>query len=189
MTDVTDSVSSSTLTYSYDNNGNTILKAESNKPGEDLTFDYDVANHLVRTTQGTTVEGRYDYNAQGLRIRHYDSERGNVEYIYDDGAVLEEYASGAGGGLLAHYRYADRLLSLDAPNDGGLQYYLHDALGSTVNLTDSTGSTKVSYWLDPWGHIRNQQGSSVNRMIFTGQEHDENTGLIYFGAEGVKSFV
>jgi RHS repeat-associated protein len=70
----------------------------------------------------------------------------------------------------------------DAPNNGGVQYYHHDALGSTVNLTDSAGSVKVSYTLDPWGHIRNQVGTSVNRQIFTGQEHDENTGLIYFGA-------
>ncbi|MCP3908749.1 MAG: RHS repeat-associated core domain-containing protein, partial [Oceanicoccus sp.] len=27
-----------------------------------------------------------------------------------------------------------------------------------------------------------QQGTSVNRQVFTGQEHDENTGLVYFGA-------
>jgi RHS repeat-associated protein len=63
-----------------------------------------------------------------------------------------------------------------------VQYYHHDALGSTVNLTDSAGSVKVSYTLDPWGHIRNQVGTSVNRQIFTGQEHDEKTGLIFFGA-------
>ncbi|MCP4609306.1 MAG: glycohydrolase toxin TNT-related protein, partial [Planctomycetes bacterium] len=82
--------------------------------------------------------------------------------------------------LLAHYRYADRLLSL---YDGtGTQYYHHDALGSTVNLSDDSGQVQVSYNLDPWGHIRNQTGTTLNRQIFTGQEHDLNTGLIYFGA-------
>jgi RHS repeat-associated protein len=30
--------------------------------------------------------------------------------------------------------------------------------------------------------VRHQVGSSVNRQIFTGQEHDTKTGLIYFGA-------
>ncbi len=178
LTQVADSLASNTITYSYDDNGNTALKADSSKPDEDLVFEYDVANRLVMTTQGVTSLGKYDYNAQGMRIRHYGSERGNVEYIYDDGAVLEEYS----GTLLAHYRYGDRLLSLNAPSDGGIQYYHHDALGSTVNLTDSVGATKVSYSLDPWGHIRNQVGSSVNRQIFTGQEHDQQTGLIYFGA-------
>lgn len=140
-----------TLTYTYDDNGNTVRKTDSSKPGEDLEFEYDAANRLVQTTQGATTLGKYDYNAKGMRIRHYGSERGNVEYFYDDGAVIEEYS----GIPLAHYRYGDRLLSLDAPSDGGIQYYHHDALGSTVNLTDSAGGTKVSYSLAPWGHIRN----------------------------------
>jgi RHS repeat-associated protein len=55
-------------------------------------------------------------------------------------------------------------------------------LGSTVNLTTTSGGVQSSYSLDPWGHIRRQSGLSVNRHIFTGQEHDTNTGLIYFGA-------
>jgi RHS repeat-associated protein len=81
---------------------------------------------------------------------------------------------------LAHYRYADRLISLNT--GAGTQYYHHDALGSTVNLTTATGAVQVSYKIDPWGHIRSQTGTSVNRQIFTGQEHDLQTGLIYFGA-------
>ena len=183
---VTDAVSGETITYSYDNNGNTLLKTVTGTGSEPVpvpmvtTFSYDVANRLVQTEQGATLLGQYDYNASGMRVRHYGSERGDVEYYYDDGAVLEEYVAGAGGGLLAHYRYGDRLLSLDTGTE--TQYYHHDALGSTVNLTDGAGLTKVRYTLDPWGHIRSQLGSSVNRQIFTGQEHDENTGLIYFGA-------
>ncbi|MGE0085425.1 MAG: RHS repeat domain-containing protein [Desulfococcaceae bacterium] len=82
--------------------------------------------------------------------------------------------------LLAHYRYGHRQISLETGMER--QYYHHDALGSTVNLTDSTGGVKVSYTLDPWGHIKNQTGEIVNRQIFTGQEHDGKTGLIYFGA-------
>jgi RHS repeat-associated protein len=66
-------------------------------------------------------------------------------------------------------------------------------LGSTVNLTGQTGNTQVSYLLDPWGHIKDQIGVSVNRQIFTGQEHDPHTGLIYFGARyydpGIARFI
>ncbi len=51
-----------------------------------------------------------------------------------------------------------------------------------MNLTDESGGVRVSYILDPWGHIREQVGESVNRQIFTGQEHDERTGLIYIDA-------
>ncbi|MCP4120728.1 MAG: hypothetical protein GY751_03125, partial [Bacteroidetes bacterium] len=68
--------------------------------------------------------------------------------------------------------------------DGGgePQFYHYDGLGSTVNLSDDDGEVQVSYLLDPWGNIKSQTGDSVNRQIFTGQEHDAKTGLIYFGA-------
>ena len=137
----------------------------------------------MQTTRGPPEQpqllGQYDYNGMGLRVRHLGSERGDVNYFYDGNAVLEEHNS-SDDSLLAHYRYGYRLLSLS--NDSGNQYYHYDALGSTVNLSDDYGSLEVSYQLDPWGRIRNQSGTTLNRQIFTGQEHDENTGLIYFGA-------
>jgi len=58
----------------------------------------------------------------------------------------------------------------------------YSALRTTANLTNANGDIQVSYRTDPWGEITNQEGSSVNRQVFTGQEHDEKTGLIYFGA-------
>jgi outer membrane protein TolC len=84
-----------------------------------------------------------------------------LNYLYDDAAIIEE-RNAESGYLLAHYRYADRLLSLSA--GGATQYYHHDAMGSTVNLTDATGGAQVSYHLDPWGRIRSQAGSSVRRL-------------------------
>ncbi|MCP4490004.1 MAG: RHS repeat-associated core domain-containing protein, partial [Gammaproteobacteria bacterium] len=169
-----------TFSYTYDNNGNMLTKSDSSEPLEILTFNYDSRDRLVQTARGPpgsqTLLGQYDYNAGGMRVRHLRSERGDVDYYYDGNSVIEE--RNTDGTLLAHYRYADRLFRLDTP--GGTQYYHHDALGSTVNLTGSTGSAEVSYKLDPWGHILNQPGTTVNRHVFTGQEHDENTGLIYF---------
>jgi RHS repeat-associated protein len=183
ISDTTDTANPYTIAYTYDNNGNTLEKSNSSLTNQDQTFAYDALNRLVQTRQGPagsqTTVGRYDYNAAGLRIRHRLSERGDVDYFYDDNAVIEEH-NATDDSLLAHYRYADRLISLDT--GAGKQYYHHDALGSTVNLTTTAAAVQVSYRLDPWGHIRDQVGTSVNRQIFTGQEHDENTGLIYFGA-------
>lgn len=172
-----------TVAYEYDANGNTTRKVDNSLPNQDVTFSYDSKNQLIETKKGIPgneeILGRYDYNAQGLRIRHRLSDRGDVDYFYDGRSVIEEH-NAQDDTLLAHYRYADRLVSLDT--GAGKQYYHYDALGSTVNLTDDSGSTPVSYQLDPWGHIRNKFGATVNRHIFTGKEHDENTGLIYFGA-------
>ena len=167
-----------TISYVYDRNGNTVRKQDSDDPGNDIVFDYDSTNRLVRTMQGTNILGQYDYNAQGLRIRHLNSDRGDVNYYYDGRAVIEEQKTD--GSLLAHYNYADRLMSL--ATDSSIQYYHFDALGSTVNLTNQTGGVQVSYFLDPWGMILDQEGDSVNRNVFSGKEEDGNTGLIYFGA-------
>ncbi|MCP4348900.1 MAG: RHS repeat-associated core domain-containing protein, partial [Desulfobacterales bacterium] len=167
-----------TLSYTYDNNGSTVTKTDSLNPSDSLTFDYDARNRTVRIMKNGTEAGLYDYNAYGMKVRHYSGGRGDVDYYYDGSSVIEERKTD--GSLLAHYRYADRLFRLDTQT--GSQYYHHDALGSTVNLTGSDGSAVVSYRLDPWGKIRVQTGITVNRHIFTGQEYDENTGLIYFDA-------
>jgi RHS repeat-associated protein len=150
---------------------------------ESTLFSYDSRDQLVQVIRGppgseTTNLGEFDYNYQGLRVRHINSSRGDITYYYDNKSIIEERNDS--DALVAHYRYADRLLSLDTGSS--TQYYHEDALGSTTNLTDDSGNNQVSYKLDPWGHIREQQGTSVNRQVFTGQEHDENTGLIYFGA-------
>ena len=181
--DTTDEAAPFTIDYAYDNNGNTLTKTNSSLANRVENFSYDSRNQLTQVTRGPPESlenlGFYDYNASGMRVRHKNSERGDVDYFYDDGAVIEE-RNASDNSLLAHYRYADRLISLDT--GGSIQYYHHDALGSTVNLTNPDGSTRVSYKLDPWGNIRSQSGTSVNRQIFTGQEYDEKTGLFYFGA-------
>ncbi|MGO8989042.1 MAG: RHS repeat-associated core domain-containing protein [bacterium] len=179
LTRIDDTIAGNSITYAYDENGNTINKIESALPGQDTDFVYDSRNQLVQVTRGSTVLGQYDYNSKGLRVRHRLSERGDVDYYYDDNAVIEEH-NASDNSLIAHYRYADRLLSLNSAL--GTQYYHHDGLGSTVNLTTDTGAVQVSYLLDPWGHIRGQAGDSINRHIFTDHEYDGNTGLIYFGA-------
>ncbi|MFA7059874.1 MAG: Ig-like domain-containing protein [Pedobacter sp.] len=178
---VADSTASRNLTYSYDANGNTVKKTDSTLTPAytDTFFDYDSLDRLVRVRNGGYDLGLYDYDDNNLRIRHRNSDRGDVDYYYDGRSVIEERNRGDNS-LLARYSYADELLSL--ATSGGSQYYHHDALGSTVNLTDLAGATKVSYFLNPWGMILNHIGDSVNRQVFTGKEHDQNTGLVYFGA-------
>jgi RHS repeat-associated protein len=171
------------ITYHFDANGNTLRKSDNTLPNQDTVFTYDSRNQLVESKRGPpaseTILGLYDYNAQGLRTRHRLSDRGDIDYYYDGRSVVEERTP-SDNSLVAHYRYADRLISLQTAST--TQYYHYDALGSTVNLTNGNGSTPVSYQLDPWGHIKNQFGTSTNRHIFTGKEHDPNTNLIYFGA-------
>ncbi|MGB1140578.1 MAG: RHS repeat-associated core domain-containing protein, partial [Halioglobus sp.] len=185
------------IEYSYDDNGNPTQKID-NSGAQQIVMDFaydsrDQLTQLIRGPPGSQeILGRYDYNYSGLRVRHRDSSRGDVDTLYDphsggQGAVLEEHSPS--GGLIAHYRYglkAHSIASLDTDtqdaDDTRTDYYQQDALGSTVALSDSNGETSTSYRLNPWGEIEEQQGDSLNRQIFTGQEHDTRSGLIYFGA-------
>ncbi|MFC3150957.1 RHS repeat-associated core domain-containing protein [Litoribrevibacter euphylliae] len=184
LTDVTDQDSGKTISYSYDNNGNTLTKLDNIQATPEQTdFSYNSRNQLVKITRGPpsaqTSLGRYDYNYAGMRIRHLGSDRGDIEYIYDGLSILEEVQNNTGS-LVAHYRYADRLISLTTPTDS--QYYHFATLGTTANLSDANGNVAKSYRTDPYGEITHQEGASVNRQVFTGHEHDDETGLIYMKA-------
>lgn len=186
LTKITDNLETqdNTIDYVYDDNGNTLSKTDNIQTTPEITsFIYDSRNQLTNTVRGPPDSGQtlglYDYNYMGWRVRHLSSERGDIEYIYDGKSVLEE-RSLTSASLVAHYRYSDRLISLNTNNDE--QFYHYSALRTTTNLTNLAGNTVVSYRTDVWGAVTNQEGNSTNRQIFTGQELDENTGLVYFGA-------
>ncbi|WP_460595885.1 RHS repeat domain-containing protein [Geomonas sp. Red276] len=168
-----------TVTYGYDDNGNTVLKTDSSLNAEyaDTYFDYDVLNRLVQAKQAGNVLGQYDYDENNLRIRKLFGSGPAITYYHDGQAVIEE-VNGTDDTRLK-YGYTNGLLSLTTPD--GTQYYHRDALGSTVNLTDQSGNVKIDYILSPFGRIVQSFGDSVNTHIFTGKEHDQNTGLVYFG--------
>lgn len=173
------------IQYTYDNNGNTLTKLDGT--GGDgpasTVFAYNRRNQLKTLAsgeQGAEVNrGTHHYNYSGMRIRHLNSDRGDIEYIYDGDSIIDEVQNGTTTEI-AHYRYGDRLLSLDS--GGQEQFYHYASLGTTANLSDSSGAIQVSYRVDPFGEITQQEGTSVNRQVFTGHEHDEETGLIYMKA-------
>ncbi|NIB22516.1 RHS repeat-associated core domain-containing protein, partial [Pseudoteredinibacter isoporae] len=170
------------ISYLYDRNGNQLSRTDTIDGANDSTlFTYNSRNQLTQVQNGApgseASQGQNHYDYRGMRIRQLGSSRGDIEYLYDQKSIVDELQSGS---TLAHYTYGDRLLSLN--HSGESQFYHYAALGTTANLSDSAGQVKVSYRSDVFGSITKQEGTSVNRQVFTGQEHDENTGLIYFGA-------
>ena len=68
---------------------------------------------------------------------------------------------------------------LKMENSGVSQYFLADHLGSTIGLTDSSGSLTDSTSYDSFGNAAN---SLSTRYQFTGREFDDTTGLYYYRA-------
>jgi RHS repeat-associated protein len=80
-----------------------------------------------------------------------------------------------------------------APTGESLYHYLHDALGSVVALTDSTGTVVERYTYDPYGKTLIETWDSRNQtwlqktasplgnpFMWTGQRYDAGTGLYAF---------
>ena len=63
------------------------------------------------------------------------------------------------GNVISHYR----------PADGEARYYVFDALGSTVALTDNVSGKTDDYTYEAWGDVVAQAGASVNPMQYVGQ--------------------
>lgn len=62
-------------------------------------------------------------------------------------------------------------------------YYLHDGLGSTMALVDSTGTVQNRYAYDPWGNAiaGGTTGSVPNPFRYAGAMLDSTTGLYKMG--------
>ncbi len=56
-----------------------------------------------------------------------------------------------------------------------------DALGSTLALTDSSGTTQTSYTFEPFGNTSQSGSTTTNSFAYTGRELDP-TGLYFYRA-------
>jgi RHS repeat-associated protein len=78
-----------------------------------------------------------------------------------------------------------RTLNIDEPlayerSNGTIRYYVLDALGSVVALTDANGAVTTSYAYDAFGNVT-ISGSDYNPFQYTGREND-GMGLYYYRA-------
>ena len=175
LTSITDHLDpQASVTYTWDANGNQTAKTVDTTTA---AFTFDLRDRLVQVTQGAALLGRYAYDHQDLRT-YKETPTEALRTLYDDQSVLLQ-TDAATGATLAKYDYGpDRLLSLDGATHGR-QYYLHDALGSIVDLTRPDGTLAARYQWDAWGNPRASSGASENPFGFTGHERDEGTGLYY----------
>ena len=150
-------------TLTYDADGNLIAQTGG---GENITYGYDTQNRLtsVVTPAGTWT---YEYNAFGQRVAVVHNGQ-RTEYLLDPtglGNVVGEY-SGAGAAI--KYVHGSGLVSrTDAL--GATGYYDFDVLGSTVGVSNSSGSYQNWYSYLPFGSHLTSNESVANSFGFVGQ--------------------
>jgi RHS repeat-associated protein len=151
-------------TYSYDANGNMLAGA-----GRSLTYDLD---HKVASITYGGATTSFTYDAQGQRVKKVGSA-GTVLYV---GGLYE-----LRGGAATRYYFAGgaRVAKRDA---NGVSYLHADHLGSTRLVTNASGAEVKRFEYAPWGNVLAESGSRPESHRFTGQEADDETGLMYYQA-------
>lgn len=177
---LTSKAGASTGTYTYDTNGNEISAPS-------RTFTYNLANRMKTTTSGSTTF-TYTYDGEGRRLQASSgtTAASKTNFLWDANNALPQLALERDGSnaLLRRYVYGADLLSM---NTGGADYYFHhDALGSTANLTSSSGATQWTYVYEPYGTARTEtkvnNKAPVSPLKFNGQYFDSATSLYHLRA-------
>ena len=150
--------------YTYDVDGNTLTAGNE-------SYTYDVRNRQIGYSDGTTTAS-YAYNPKGLRSQK--TVGGATKYFVWDGMnIVYEYDASAG----TTYYYG-----LHRVSAGNSQFYLYNAHGDVIQLTDSTGAVTKSYAYDAFGNEVNPSVNDTNPFRYCGEYYDVETGTIYLRA-------
>jgi RHS repeat-associated protein len=105
---------------------------------------------MSKTVSSTTESYAWDALSNSLLVD------GSTSFVYGpDGAPLEQI------------------------NGTTVLYYLHDQLGSTRVLTNSSGTAVATYTYDPYGNLLGSTGSVLTPLTFAGAYTDSETGFLY----------
>ncbi|MBI3277959.1 MAG: hypothetical protein HYZ66_09425, partial [Chlamydiae bacterium] len=168
-------------TLAYDNNGNITSKVVG---GITWTYAFSSENRLLSASSSDGTNVTFQYDALGRRISKSDGTT-TTSWIYDGEDILLEYQNGILTNRYTQGPGTDEHLALTNLSTGQNYYYHTDALGSTTEITDSTGSIVESYQYTSFGQptifdkdgLKITQSSIGNIYQYTGREFDTETGL------------
>ena len=177
--------------YVYDDNGNQVMKyygsvgasggtavaAVLNVGGDVLDmFAYDGMNRLISAVV-SGIEAEYAYKSDGLRI----SKTVNgvtIKHVWDGSNICLELDGN--NAVIAKYL---RGLGLLAAESGGVRtYYLYNAHGDVVQITNTSGAVVRNYQYDAFGNEKSPDPNDGNAWRFCGEYFDRETGTVYLRA-------
>jgi RHS repeat-associated protein len=147
---------------SYDGNGNM-----TNNGGS--SFVWNARNQLV-SFNGSS----FQYDAFGRRTMN----AAGTGFLYDGVNSVQELSGSNVTANILSGGVDENFLRSDT---GGSWNFLSDALGSTVALTDGTGTVQTQYTYEPFGNTTSSGLSDSNPAQYTGRENEGN-GLYYYRA-------
>jgi len=131
--------------YGYDDNGNLLTKSLNSVVA--ATSTYDALNQLQTYTEGNVVSS-YTYNDSGLRI---SKDVGGIitNFVLDGQDVVME--TDTAGAVKSKFIRGINLIAF-VDSIGTKKYYLFNAHGDVVQLTDVSGNVVTDYSYDGFGN-------------------------------------
>lgn len=151
--------------YSYDHAGDMTSDGS-------YTYTYD-AEQRITSAHGWS----YAYDGNGLRVEKTNSK---LYWRSLTGDVLEE--TGPSGILYDDYIYFAGRKIASISNDGVVNFYYADTLGTIHTITNGTGTACYDATFTPYGQEMlnpNISQTCSSNYKFTGYEYDSETGLYY----------
>src|SRR5579884_4247744 len=161
------------VSYTFDNNGNTLTKADSTGT---TTYAWDFENRLTSVTlpgSGGTVQ--FSYDPFGRRIKKSSASATSI-FAYDGDNLIEE--TNSSDAVVARYSQG---LNIDEPlamqRSSTTSFYQADGLGSVTSLSNGAGAVAQTYTFDSFGKLTASSGSLTNPFQYTAREWDAETNL------------
>ena len=167
------------VTFTYDDNGNTI---EKNDNGNITRYFFNIEDRLVRVEDGTgAMIATYVYDPFGSRLwKEVDAIR--TYFVYSDEGLVGEYSNA--GTEIKSYGYKPGSTWTSAPlfvkDKGQCYFYQNDHLGTPQKITSLNGAVVWSVKYSAFGEAEIEPASTVtNNLRFVGQYFDQETGFHY----------
>jgi len=159
----------------YDAEGN-LLKIHGTLSNTSADFAYDSSNRLIFA--GNLA---YTYNAEDVRIRAVNGTT-ETTYTYDTNARLSKLLTKTENGVTTKYVYGLGLIGEEKYYS--FKTYHFDYRGSTVAITNSSGTVADRFQYDTYGKLISRTGFTDTPFLYNGRDGvmTDSNGLCYMRA-------
>ena len=178
-----------TTYYTYDGNGNLTI-SDISAMSTRTTYTYNQRNLLTSQTLWSlsepSLQAEYFYDGSGDRMQQVDYSAGITITYTNDILGLTQVLVADDGTTRVYNLFG---LDLIHQEDGTvIRFLLTDGLGSVrTEMVGSAVDSVTTY--SPYGSLLAQTGTSGTTYGFTGEQHDNSTGLLYLRARYYNSYI
>lgn len=152
------------VAHSYSDNG-CLASSVSSAKSMDYTYDYD--NRLVGVDDASSIV-EYIYDALGARVGRISGATTNYFVVdYADGLKRPLAETDPSGAITRYYVWSGMKLLCHIETSGEVYFYHSDELGSTLALTDSSGTVTDQFAYMPYGYA-NHSGTTETPFQWLG---------------------